>query len=221
MSLLKYYNLLLFHSGQDAEIIGEDTSVTDYSSNPVEADMDATALNAYTTQLATITSLSTNLATLTRLPPGDRLTSLLTLDINGCTNIVQVPATYTSAITTLKLASTKVSSIPQSLSNLTTLDVSNCKRISSISITTLETLSISHSSVTEITATASLVRLFALNSKLTTIPDAPALRVVLWSGIASATLNVSAANSALISLVTTGATTSITSANGVVTSIAV
>jgi len=221
MSLVRYYNLLMFqNSSTGLEIIGEDATITDFSTNSAEDGLTAEELNTYTTLLGSILVLKSNITFLSQLPPGTRFTNLETLDVNNCTNISQIPTTYNSGLSTLKVSSTKVSSIPSVYSSITMLEINNCKRLASIGIPTLETLVMSHSSVTELTDLISLVRLVCLTSKLTNIPAAPNLVVVTWSGVSSSSaLTVDSSNSNISQILTTGPTSNITSSNGVITSI--
>lgn len=220
MSLVQYYNLLMFqNSPTSLEIIGEDVSKTDFSTNGAEIGLSVEELNAYTTLLASTLSLKSNITTLSQLPPGTRFTNLETLDVNNCTNISQIPTSYNNGLQTLKVSSTKVSSIPPLFSSITTLEINNCKRLASIGIASLETLVMSHSSVTELTDLNSLVRLVCLTSKLTNIPLAPNLAVITWSGVSSSTLTVHSGNSSISQILTTGPISNVTSSNGVITSI--
>ena len=220
MSLIKYYNLLMFQASSDTlEVIGEDVNVTDFSSNTAENGMTVTELTSYQNLLANITELKFKDVTVTRLPPGTFLTSLTTLDFNGCTNITQIPTNYPVTLQTIRASSTKLSSIPSVYSNLSTLDVSNCKRISSVSITNLQTLIMSHSAITEITQLQNLVRLIALNTKIVSIPTAPNLVVVMWSGISNSSLTVDSSNTSLVAIITSGPEANISSSNGIITSL--
>lgn len=220
MSLVRYYNLLMFqNSSTTLSIIGEDRNVTDFSTNIAENGLSTEELNAYTTLLSSILLLKSNITTLSQLPPGTRFTNLETLDVNNCTNISQIPTSYNNNLLTLKVSSTKVSSIPPIFSSITTLEINNCKRLASIGIQSLETLAMSHSSVTELTDLNSLVRLVCLTSKLTNIPFAPNLVVITWSGVSSSTLTVNSSNSTISQILTTGPISNITSSNGVITSI--
>lgn len=220
MSLIKYYNLLMFQaSSTTLEVIGEDANITDFSSNQAENGMTVTELNTYQTLLGNITELIFKTTTITKLPPGTLLTSLTILDFNSCSNITQIPTTYPATLQTIKASSTKLSSIPSVYSNLTMLDVSNCKRISSISIPTLQTLIMSHSAITEITQLQSLIRLIALNTKIVSIPSAPNLVIVMWSGVSNSNLTVDDSNSSIVQILTTGLEANISSQNGVITSL--
>lgn len=220
MSLIKYYNLLMFQvSSTTLEVIGEDASVTDFSSNQAQNGMTVTEETTYTTLLANITDLIFTIKTVSQLPPGSLFTSLQTLDFNGCTNIAQIPTTYPATLQTIKASSTKLSSIPSIYSNLTMLDVSNCKRISSISIPSLQTLIMSHSAITEITQLQNLIRLLALNTKIISIPEAPNLVIVMWSGISNSNLTVNSSNTSIIQILTSGPEANISSSNGLVTSL--
>ena len=220
MSLIKYYNLLMFQvSSTTLEVIGEDASVTDFSSNQAQSGMTVTEETTYTTLLANITDLRFNIKTVSQLPPGSLFTNLQTLDFNGCTNISQIPTTYPVSLQTIKASSTKLSSIPSIYSNLITLDVSNCKRISSVSIPSLQTLIMSHSAITEITQLQNLIRLLALNTKIVSIPEAPNLVIVMWSGISNSILTVNTSNTSIVQILTSGPETSISSSNGLVTSL--
>lgn len=220
MSLIKYYNLLMFQKTTNVlEVIGEDSSITDFSTNTAEQGMTVTELSAYQNTLANTTDLIFKINTVTQLPPGASFTNLTTLDFNGCTNITQIPITYPIALNTIRASSTKLSSIPSVYSNLTTLDVSNCKRISSISISSLETLIMSHSAITEITQIQNLIRLIALNTKIQNIPLAPNLAVVMWSGISNSNLVVHDSNTSIVQILTTGSNENISSSNGVITSL--
>jgi hypothetical protein len=201
------------------EVIGEDSSITDFSTNTAEQGMTVTELNAYQNTLANTTDLIFKINTITQLPPGISFTNLTTLDFNGCTNITQIPITYPIALNTIRASSTKLSSIPSVYLNLTTLDVSNCKRISSISISSLETLIMSHSAITEITQIQNLIRLIALNTKIQNIPLAPNLVVVMWSGISNSNLVVHDSNTSIVQILTTGSNENISSSNGVITSL--
>lgn len=220
MSLVRYYNLLMFqNSSTSLEIIGEDVGITDFSTNSAEVGLTTEELNTYTTLLGSILVLKSNITTLSQLPPGTRFTHLETLDVNNCTNISQIPTSYNNGLLTLKVSSTKVSSIPPVFASIKTLEINNCKRLASIGISSLETLVMSHSSVTELTDLNSLVRLVCLTSKLTTIPVASNLVVVTWSGVSSSTLTVDSRNSNISQILTTGPISNITSSNGVITSI--
>lgn len=220
MSLVRYYNLLMFqNSSTSLEIIGEDVSITDFTTNIAEENLSPTDLNTYHTLLGSILTLKSNVTTLSQLPPGTRFTGLQTLDVNNCTNISQIPTSYSSSLRSLKVSSTKVSSIPSSFTSLTTLEINNCKRIASIGISSLETLVMSHSSVTELTNLDSLVRLVCLTSKLVNIPQAPNLVVITWSGVSSSPLTIHSNNTSISQILTTGQADKITSSNGVITSI--
>jgi hypothetical protein len=220
MSLIKYHNLLMFQrSATELDVIGEDTNITDFSSNAAEVGMTVTEQSQYLDLLANITTLRVLHLTLSTLPPGAAFTGLTALELNNCAQIMQVPTTYPSTLEALKVASTKVSSIPSVYANLKLLDVSNCKRISSIGATSLETIIMSHSAVTEITDLQNLLRLVALNTKITTVPLAPNLAVIMWSGVANSQLTVHTGNTSLIHILTSGPDANITSTNGVVTSI--
>lgn len=220
MSLIKYYNLLMFQvSATVLEVLGEDTNITDFSSNSAEDGMTVSELAAYQNLLANTTELVFKVKTLTILPPGTLFTGLLSLDFNGCTNITQIPTTYPSTLETIKASSTKLSSIPSMYNNLRLLDVSNCKRIASISIPTLETLIMSHSAITEITQLDSLIRMIALNTKITTIPASPNLVVVMWSGIANSILSIDSSNTSIVQILTSGSEANISSSNGLITSL--
>jgi hypothetical protein len=220
MSLVQYYNLLLFRiSSSEYHIIGEDVDATDFTSNPAVSGLTTTEETAYDATLANIVTLKSTITTLSQLPPGTKLTSLETLDVSNCTAISQIPTSYSAGLLTLLVASTKVSSIPTTFSSLKTLEISNCKRIASVGISSLETLIMSHSAVTEITNLNALTRLVALTSKVTSIPAAPNLVVVTWSGVSSSTLSVDPNNTSIVQIITTGSTASITSDNGVITSI--
>lgn len=220
MSLIKYYNLLMFQvSSTVLEVIGEDASVTDFSSNQAQTGMTVTEETTYQNLLANITDLIFTIKTISQLPPGTLFTSLETLDFNGCTNITQIPTTWPVTLQAIKASSTKLSSIPSMYSNLIMLDVSNCKRISSISIPSLQTLIMSHSAITEITQLQNLVRLLALNTKIISIPQAPNLVIVMWSGISNSNLTVDASNSSIVQILTSGPEANISSPNGLITSL--
>lgn len=220
MSLIKYYNLLMFQASNTLlEVIGEDSNITDFSTNGAENGMTVTELTSYQNLLANVTDLVFKIKTVTQLPPGTLFTGLVTLDFNGCTNITQIPTSYPSSLQTIKASSTKLSSIPSVYSSLKMLDVSNCKRISSISIQSLESLIMSHSAITEITQLQNLVRLVALSTKIASIPSAPNLIVVVWSGLSNSNLVVSSDNSALVQIFTTGPESHVSSSNGIVTSL--
>lgn len=213
------------------EVIGEDTTITDFSTNVAVAGLTITEINDYNTLLQNITTLRVTHTALTILPPGEKFKSLTTLDITNCTNIIQIPTDYglddeqtptVQNLQSLMVAGTKVSSIPSAFTSLTLLDISNCKRISSAGVASLQTLIMSHSSITELVQCTALVRLVALNTKITTIPSAPNLAVILWSGVANATLNMHSDNTAVIQVLTTGEPSSISlapSATGIVTPI--
>lgn len=221
-ALFQYYNLLMFDAGGgEMRIIGEDASVASFVTNPAVAGLDAAEVVAYNAKLAGVVRLVCTYTSLSQLPPGSGFTALRYLDITGCTAVTQVPATYSTTLTTLKLASTKVSSIPTTLTNIVYLDITNCKRISSVAIASLQTLVMSQSSVTEITKASELIRLYALSTRLAEIPsDATSLVLVLWSSsVTGGTLSISSACTSLISILTTGPVGSITSANGLLTPI--
>jgi hypothetical protein len=201
------------------EVLGEDTNITDFSSNIVEDGMTVSELSEYQTLLANTTDLVFKVKTMTILPPGTLFTGLLTLDFNSCTNITQIPTTYPSTLESIKAASTKLSSIPSVYNNLRLLDVSNCKRIASVSIPTLETLIMSHSAITEITQLDNLVRIIALNTKITTIPASPNLVVVMWNGIANSILTIDSTNTSIVQILTSGSEANVSSQNGVITSL--
>ena len=218
--MIKYYNLLMFQvSSTVLEVIGEDASVTDFSSNQAQTGMTVTEETTYQNLLANITDLIFTIKTISQLPPGTLFTSLETLDFNGCTNITQIPTTWPVTLQAIKASSTKLSSIPSMYSNLIMLDVSNCKRISSISIPSLQTLIMSHSAITEITQLQNLVRLLALNTKIISIPQAPNLVIVMWSGISNSNLTVDASNSSIVQILTSGPEANISSPNGLITSL--
>ena len=201
------------------EVIGEDTSINIFSSNQAELGMTVTELTSYQTLLGNATHLNFKIKNVTQLPPGTQFTNLTTLDINGCTNIVQIPTTYPSTLKTIKASSTKLSSIPSVYSNLEILDISNCKRISSVSIPSLTTLIISHSAITEITQLQNLVRLIALNTKIVSIPSAPNVVIIVWSGISNSNLTVDSSNSSIVQILTSGSEANISSSNGIITSL--
>lgn len=218
--MIKYYNLLMFQaSSTTLEVIGEDANITDFSINQAQIGMTVTEETAYQNLLANVTDLIFTIKTVSQLPPGTLFTSLVTLDFNGCTNVTQVPTTYPVTLQTIKASSTKLSSIPSMYSNLTMLDVSNCKRISSVSIPSLQTLIMSHSAITEITQLQNLVRLLALNTKIVSIPQAPNLVIVMWSGISNSNLTVDASNSSIVQILTSGPEANISSSNGLITSL--
>lgn len=220
MSLIKYYNLLMFQvSSATLEVIGEDASVTDFSTNQAQNGMTVTEETAYQNLLANMTDLIFTIKTVSQLPPGTLLTGLQTLDFNGCTNITQIPTTYPVSLQTIKASSTKLSSIPSVYSNLLMLDVSNCKRTSSVSIPSLQTLIMSHSAITEITQLTNLVRLLALNTKIVSIPPAANLVIVMWSGISNSSLTVDASNTSIVQILTSGPEANISSSNGLITSL--
>ena len=220
MSFTKYHNLLMFQTSVTTmEVIGEDTSVTDFQTNGAEASMTASEAEAYRALLASILTLRVKHTQLTVLPPGSLFTGLEHLDLNGCTNIAQIPMSYPGTLQTLRASSTKLSSIPSVYASLRLLDVSNCKRISSVGIASLETIVMSHSAITELALCDNLIRLVALSTKVTSLPVAPNLVVVMWSGVANSTLIISPENIALVHVLTSGPEESITTANGVVTSI--
>lgn len=220
MSLVQYYNLLMFQSTDTVmEVIGEDASVSDFASNPAEDGMTATETDEYRQKLAGIETLRIKYLGTTRLPPGTFFTGLRHIEMNNCTNILQIPTTYPAELHTIRAGSTKISSIPDVYTSLRLLDVSNCKRISSVGIRTVETLIISHSAVTEITNLDNLVRLVALSTRISLVPVAPTLKVVLWSGIMSGRLTVDPANDQVVQIITPGQESLVTSTHGVVTSI--
>jgi hypothetical protein len=220
MSLIKYYNLLMFQvSSTTLEVIGEDTSVANFSTNQAQNGMTVTEETTYQNLLANVTDLIFTIKTVSQLPPGTLFTGLQTLDFNGCTNISQIPTTYPVALQTIKASSTKLSSIPSVYSNLLMLDVSNCKRISSVSIPSLQTLIMSHSAITEITQLTNLVRLLALNTKIVSIPPAANLVIVMWSGISNSSLTVDASNTSIVQILTSGSEANISSSNGLITSL--
>mgnify|MGYP006112262485 CR=1 FL=1 len=220
MSLIKYHNLLMFQSSDtEMEVLGEDTNITDFTVNVAESNMTVTEQTTYLDLLANTRTLSVKMKSLTQLPPGGAFSGLTTLDFNNCTNITQIPTSYPISLQSIKAASTKLSSIPSMYSSITLLDVSNCKRISSISIPTLQTLIMSHSAVTEIAQLDSLIRLIALNTKITNIPIATNLAIIMWSGISNSILSVHSSNTSLIQLLTTGLEANIDSSNGLITSI--
>lgn len=202
-------------------IIGEDSSVASFATNPAIAGLDTAELLAYNAKLASVTRLVSTFTSLSQLPPGNGFTTLTYLDITGCASITQVPATYSTTLSTLKVASTKISSVPSTLTNIVYLDVTNCKRISSVAIASLQTLIMSQSSVTEITKASELIRLYALSTRLAEVPsDATSLAVLLWSSsISGGTLNVSSSCTSLVSVLTTGSVSAITSTRGLLTSI--
>lgn len=220
MSLIKYYNLLMFQaSATTLEVIGEDPSITDFSVNQAQTGMTVTEETTYQNLLANVTDLIFLTKTVSQLPPGTLFTSLSTLDLTGCSNITQIPTTYPTSLQTIKASSTKLSSIPSVYSNLVMLDVSNCKRISSISVQSLQTLIMSHSAITEITQLDNLIRLIALNTKIVSIPQAPSLVIVMWSGIANSNLTVNSSNSSIVQILTSGPEENISSSNGLITSL--
>lgn len=220
MSLIKYYNLLMFQaSSTTLEVIGEDVSITDFSSNQAQNGMTVTEETTYENLLANMTDLIFTIKTVSQLPPGTLFTSLVTLDFNGCTNINQIPTTYPVTLQTIKASSTKLSSIPSMYSSLLMLDVSNCKRISSVSIPSLQTLIMSHSAITEITQLTNLVRLLALNTKIVSVPQASKLVIIMWSGISNSNLTVDATNSSIVQILTSGPDANISSSNGLITSL--
>ena len=220
MSLIKYYNLLMFQASTTTlEVIGEDASITDFSVNQAQSGMTVTEESAYQDLLASVTNLIFTIKTVSHIPPGTLFTSLTTLDFNGCSNITQIPTTYPVSLQVIKASSTKLSSIPSMYANLIMLDVSNCKRISSISIPSLQTLIMSHSAITEITQLQNLVRLLALNTKIISIPQALNLVIVMWSGISNSNLTVDASNSSIVQILTSGPEANISSPNGLITSL--
>lgn len=219
MSLTKYYNLLIFHeTPKSASVIGEDATITSFATNIAEIGLTQDQLDDYVAALGMIESLTISFKALSTLPPGNRLSALIELHAHGCTNITHVPTTYNAGLVVLNVASTKVSSIPASFASLLTLDITNCRRIASVAIPTLTTLVMSHSSVTELTSLTSLIRLVALNTRISSIPLAPALVTVVWSPVsASNTLTIDAANTALVSVLVVGHDAHVvTTPNGVV-----
>lgn len=206
-------------SSTTLEVIGEDTSVANFSTNQAQNGMTVTEETTYQNLLANVTDLIFTIKTVSQLPPGTLFTGLQTLDFNGCTNISQIPTTYPVALQTIKASSTKLSSIPSVYSNLLMLDVSNCKRISSVSIPSLQTLIMSHSAITEITQLTNLVRLLALNTKIVSIPPAANLVIVMWSGISNSSLTVDASNTSIVQILTSGSEANISSSNGLITSL--
>jgi len=220
MSLIKYYNLLMFQvSATVLEVLGEDTNITDFQVNTAEDGMTVTELSEYQNLLANTTDLIFKVKSLTKLPPGSLFTGLVTLDFNGCTNITQIPTSYPPSLQAIKASSTKLSSIPSMYNQIKLLDVSNCKRIASISIPSLQTLIMSHSAITEITQLDNLIRIIALNTKVIHIPVAPNLVVVMWSGISNSVLTIDAANTSIVQILTSGSETNISSPNGLITSL--
>ncbi len=225
-AVVRYFNLIMFQTDATTmEVVGEDTAVTDFSDMSINfrhnsgTTFDTQESTTYNNLLAATTTLKVTHTALTVLPPGTKFTNLATLDITGCSNIIQVPTDYGThdgvnpgTLTTLLVSGTKLSSIPSTFNGLVRLDVSNCKRISSAGSATLETLLMSHSSITELVATGALKRLVALNTKITSIPSAPNLQVVMWSGGANATLAIVDAT-AIVHILTTGAVTAITGAS--------
>jgi hypothetical protein len=201
------------------EVIGEDASVTDFSTNQAQNGMTVTEETTYQNLLANVTDLIFTMKTVSQLPPGTLFTGLQTLDFNGCMNITQIPTTYPAALQTIKASSTKLSSIPSVYSNLLMLDVSNCKRISSVGMPSLQTLIMSHSAITEITQLTNLVRLLALNTKIVSIPPATNLVIVMWSGISNSSLTVDASNTSIVQILTSGPEANISSSNGLITSL--
>ena len=206
-------------SSTSLEVIGEDASITDFLSNQAQDGMTVTEEATYQNLLANVTDLIFTILTVSQLPPGTLFTGLVTLDFNGCSNITQIPTTYPVTLQTIKASSTKLSSIPSVYSNLIMLDISNCKRISSVSIPSLQTLIMSHSAITEITQLQNLIRLLALNTKILFIPQAPNLVVVMWSGISNSNLTVDASNVSIVQILTSGSETNISSPNGLITSL--
>ena len=206
-------------SSTSLEVIGEDASITDFLSNQAQYGMTVTEEATYQNLLANVTDLIFTILTVSQLPPGTLFTGLVTLDFNGCSNITQIPTTYPVTLQTIKASSTKLSSIPSVYSNLIMLDISNCKRISSVSIPSLQTLIMSHSAITEITQLQNLIRLLALNTKILFIPQAPNLVVVMWSGISNSNLTVDASNVSIVQILTSGSETNISSPNGLITSL--
>jgi len=220
MSLIKYHNLLMFRkSPTEMEVLGEDIEITDHTTNAATSSMTASELTQYENDLANIETLKVVHTPLTVLPPGTAFTNLRTLDITNCSNITQIPTSFPASLLTLKASSTKLSSIPARYASLQLLDVSNCKRISSISMPSLQTIVMSHSAVTEITQAINLLRLVALNSKIISVPQAPNLVVIMWSGVANSTLTVDPTNSSLVHVLTSGSEANVQSFHGVVTSI--
>lgn len=223
MSLTKYYNLLIFHeTPTSASVIGEDGTITSFATNTAEVGLAQTQLDDYVAALSNIQSLTISFKALSTLPPGNRLVSLIELNANGCTNITHVPTSYNAGLVVLNVASTKLSSVPSSFTSLMTLDITNCRRIASVAIPTLTTLVMSHSSVTELTNISSLIRLIALNTRIASIPPAPALVTVVWSPVsASNTLTIDSANTALVSVLVVGHDSHVvTTPNGVVNTLA-
>lgn len=220
MSLTKYHNLLMFQiSANTMHVIGEDASIIDFETNATEVGMTVAEQQEYNNLLASITTIRIVFLNLNTLPPGTSFTGLKILELNNCSHITNIPASYPNTLEVLKVASTKLSSIPTVYSQLQLLDVSNCKRISSVSINSLQTIIMSHSSVTELATLDNLVRLVALNSKITQIPSAPNLVVVMWSGVSNSELQIHSTNTSLIHILTSGPESQISSANGLVTSI--
>lgn len=219
----KYHNLLLFNTdAASAVIVGEDKTAS-MTVNEALADKDATETAMYNATIGAIQSLSVQYTDISRLPPGTLFTSLLNMDISNCSKLTEIPSTYSSGLLSLKASSTKLSSIPNVYNSLTYLDCSNCKRIASIGISTLETLLMSHSAVTEITNSSSLVRLIALNSKVTEIPSSPDLVVLMWSlstSLNDTKLTIHPDCTKVVHVITSGPSTAIHPiGNGLVTSI--
>lgn len=222
-SYFKYYNLLLFQSDQVTVIVvGEDLGAS-MTINEALIGKDATEVSAYEAVVGAIEKLTVQYTGLTRLPPGDLFVSLKSMDISNCMRVTEIPGNYAPGLLSISAASTKLSSIPVVYNALTYIDCSNCKRIASISIATLETVLMSHSGVTELTNTAALVRLIALNSKVTDISLAPNLVVVMWSASSSmgdAKLTIHPECTKLVHTITSGNVSAVNPpAHGVLTSI--
>jgi Leucine-rich repeat (LRR) protein len=190
------------------EIIGEDKAVDTTGVNtslPSTGDEQA----VYESNFEGVTNLVCSWHTLSFLPPGSAFAQLQILDLGGCTDVTSIPGSYNinKTLTTLNASGTKISSLPTDfLATLKHIDASNCKRITSIGdAPVIETLVISSSSINEIrqTSASSLIRLYALNSRITIMPPAPELKVLLWSGISSSSIEIEHAPT-LLSILTPG-----------------
>lgn len=210
MVLFQYYNLLL-HRGRGShqvEIIGEDkSSMNDAENSSVPANEQEN--NVYTGYFKGVKTIVSNWYTLEHLPPGNLFIDLEILNISNCDLIRLIPGSYNTGnkLHTLHASNTKISSLPaEFMVSLLHLDISNCKRITSIGdMNILHTLVMSNSTVNEIrqTVASTLVRLYALHSRLTCIPVSLHLKVLLWSGTGGSTLKIDNAPS-LISILTSG-----------------
>ena len=212
MVLLQYCNLLLHKSADkpnQMDIIGEDR--TSSTASNVHLPVDVTEAAEYTSHFSGVTILVCQYKQLTALPAPTTgfFDTLQVIDLSLCAAISRLPSSFgdKGTVTVLNVSGTKLSAIPLTfLPSLTSVDVSNCRRITNIGDThNLKVLNITASAVVDVQSSTCLTleQLIALNSKITSISSAPALKVVIWSGPLSAHLQLDGCHQ-IMTVITTG-----------------